>query len=57
MRAAQLRVKIFSILISEVKDTRSHVLWALGKIQKRKKEKTLKFHFELNFNNFEKQKD
>ena len=41
---------IHSILISEVKDTRSNVLQALWKIPNTKK--TLKCHLELNFNNF-----
>ena len=37
-------------MISEVKDMKSHVLWALGK-------KTLKFHLELNFKKFQEKKD
>ena len=44
---------IHSILISEVKDTKSHVLQGLWKIQNKK---TLKFHLKLNFNNFKKEK-
>ena len=34
---------------------KTHVLQALGKTPNKKK--TLKFHFELNFNNFQKTKD
>ena len=41
-------------MISEVKDTKSHVLRAPEKIPNKK---DLKFHLELNFNNFEKQKE
>ena len=44
-----------SILIREVKGIKSHVLSTLAK--KFKKKKNLKFHLELNFNNFQKQKD
>ena len=41
-------------MISEVKDTKSYVSWALAKILNKK---TLKCHLELNFNNFQKQKE
>ena len=44
---------IHSILISEVKVTRTHVLWARGKIPNKK---TLKLHLELKFNNFQERK-
>ena len=40
-------------MISEVKDMESQVLRALGKTPNKK---TLKFHLELNFNNFQKRK-
>ena len=45
---------IHSILISDVKDMKSHVLRALGKISNKK---ALKFHLEFNFNNFHGRKD
>ena len=40
-------------MISEVKDIESHVLWALWKIMNKK---NLKFHIELNLNNFQERK-
>ena len=42
---------IHSILISEVKVTKTHVLWALAKIPKKK---TLKLNLELNLTIFKK---
>ena len=43
-----------SILISEVKDTKSQVMWALWKILNKK---TLKCNFEIKFNNFQERKN
>ena len=48
-----LQASIHSILICEVKDMESQVLWALGKTSNKK---TLKFHLELNFNKFQEKK-
>ena len=42
---------IHSTLISEIKDTKSHVSWAHAKIPNKI---VLKCHFELKFNNFQK---
>ena len=44
---------IHSILIHELEVTKTHVLQALGKILTKR---TLKFHLEFNFNNFQKEK-
>ena len=44
---------IHSILVSEVKDTKSHVLQALGNIPNKK---LVKFYLQLNFKNFKKEK-
>ena len=45
---------IHSILIIEVKVRKTHVLQVFGKIPNKK---TLKFHLELNFNNFQERKN
>ena len=48
---------VHSILISEMKDTKSHVSRALAKVPNKKNfELLLNCHFELNFNNFPKKK-
>ena len=49
-----MEVLIHSILISEVKVTKTHVLQELEKFQTKI---TLKSHFEFNFNNFQKRKN
>ena len=41
-------------MMSEAKDKESQVLWALGKTPN---QKALKFHLELNFNNFQERKN
>ena len=43
------------VVISEVKDMKSNVFMGIWKNSKQKR--TLKFHFELKFNNFQEKKD